>query len=86
MIPADENEGSIDEGGSRCTQRRLLRQEYRRPEGGSYIQNCDFIEVAHVLFKFTTADENDLSTLERSIENSPALQRWEDKHKWEQVP
>ena len=57
LTTADKNEGSIDESGSRCPQRRLLRQEYRRPEGGSYIQNCDFIEVAHVLFKFTTADE-----------------------------
>ena len=44
---ADENEGSIGECGSRCPQRRLLRQEYRRPEGGSHIQNRIFIRVFH---------------------------------------
>ncbi len=42
----------------------------------SALQNRIFIKVPHDLFQLTTADENGLSTYERSTENSPALQRW----------
>ena len=34
------------------------------------------MKVHDDIFKVTTVDETDLSTSERSIESSPALQRW----------
>ena len=53
-----------------------LTRKFAASERGDHLQLRIFIKVAHQLLRFTTVDENGLSTPARSIENSPALQRW----------